>query len=205
MDRLKNSGFYKLGFFISPGEFQSVLELLGQKNARFYLTNHARTEHDHAQVYEAYQTFYHYFTAEEKRNDYFPHFVYSISVAPNNEQAGFFAGYSEIYFPYNGQWAEDKLPSIMLSFPKGFQIDKEDEKGKYYIYEDIRVHKPLTYAFFNELTGFIKKGTKPLRFSAQDTAAMKEQKPSVRISQEAIQDLSNSWIFSKYGLVINGK
>jgi len=44
-----------------------------------------------------------------------------------------------------------------------------------------------------------------LRFSAHDADAMKEQKPSVRISHDAIYDLSKSWIISKYGLVINGK
>lgn len=47
--------------------------------------------------------------------------------------------------------------------------------------------------------------TKPLRFSAHDADAMKEQKPSVRLSHDAMHDLSQSWIFSKYGLVIHGK
>ncbi|WP_260871128.1 hypothetical protein [Paenibacillus xylanexedens] len=108
-------------------------------------------------------------------------------------------------FPYHGQWAEDELPCILLSFPKGFQIDMQDEQGKYYIYEDIRDHKPLTYAFFDEMKGSIKKITKPLRFSAHDADAMKEQKPSVRISHDAMNDLSESWIFIKYGLVIHGK
>ena len=83
-----------------------------------------------------------------------------------NESSGFFARNEGIPFPYYGQWAEDELPCILLSFPKGFQIDLEDEKGKYYIYEDIRDHKPLTYAFFDEIRDSIKKMTKPLRFSA---------------------------------------
>lgn len=47
--------------------------------------------------------------------------------------------------------------------------------------------------------------TRPLRFSAHDADAMKEQKPSVRISHGAMQDLSKSWIFNKYGLVMGGK
>jgi len=84
-------------------------------------------------------------------------------------------------------------------------MDLEDEKGKYYTYEDIRDYKPLTYTFFDELTRSIKKMTKPLRFSAHDAEAMKEQKPSVRISHDAIHDLNKSWIFNKYGLVIHGK
>lgn len=86
-----------------------------------------------------------------------------------------------------------------------FQIDKEDEQGKYYVYEDIRDHRPLTYKFFEEVTGYIKKRTKPLRFSALDPEAMKEQKPSVRISRDAMQDMSASWIFAKYGLQIHVK
>ncbi len=110
-----------------------------------------------------------------------------------------------VSYPYHGQWAEDELSCILISFPKGFQVNSEDEKGKYYIYEDIRGHKPLTYAFFDEIRDSIKKMTKPLRFSAHDANAMKEQKPSVRISHDAMHDLSQSWIFDKYGLVIHGK
>ncbi|MFD1903177.1 hypothetical protein ACFSQ7_02055 [Paenibacillus rhizoplanae] len=47
--------------------------------------------------------------------------------------------------------------------------------------------------------------TKPLRFSAQDPEAMEEQKPSVRISRAAAEDLSNSWMVRQYGLVIHGQ
>lgn len=108
-------------------------------------------------------------------------------------------------FPITDNGQRDELPCILLSFPKGFQMDLEDENGKYYIYEDIRDHKPLTYKFFDEIKDSINKMTKPLRFSTHDADAMKEQKPSVRISHDAIHDLSKSWMFSKYGLVINGK
>ncbi|MCP1359102.1 hypothetical protein [Aneurinibacillus migulanus] len=96
-------------------------------------------------------------------------------------------------------------PYIMLSLPKGFQIDLEDEKGKYYIYEDIREHQPLTYAFFDEVTNYMKKITKPLRFSAHAADVLQEQKPSVRISKHAVNDMINVWIFKKYELVMNYK
>lgn len=36
--------------------------------------------------------------------------------------------------------------------------------------------------------------TKPLRFSVQAANAMQEQKPAVRISQQAVNDLIDSWI-----------
>ncbi|WP_339167851.1 hypothetical protein MKX75_29010 [Paenibacillus sp. FSL R5-0341] len=205
MDKLKNSGFYKLKFFITPEEFKSLLQLLEQRQVQFFRTNAARTEYDYNQVYEAYQTFYQYFVAAEKRNDVHPFFVYSIIVSSDQESSGFFVRNEAVSFPYHGQWAEDELPCILLSFPKGFQVNLEDEKGKYYMYEDIRDHKPLTYAFFDEIRDSIKKMTKPLRFSAHDTDAMKEQKPSVRISHDAMHDLGQSWIFSKYGLVVRGK
>ncbi|WP_340015096.1 hypothetical protein [Paenibacillus sp. FSL K6-1318] len=204
MDKLKHSGFYKLKFFITPEEFKSLLQLLEQRQVQFFRTNSARTEHDYSQVYETYQTFYQYYVAKEKKNDVDPFFVYSIIVSSDQEASGFFVRNEAVSFPYHGQWAEDELPCILLSFPKGFQVNLEDEKGKYYIYEDIRDHKPLTYALFDEITGSIKKMTKPLRFSTHDEDAMKEQKPSVRISHDAMHELSQSWIFGKYGLVVRG-
>ena len=81
----------------------------------------------------------------------------------------------------------------------------EDEKGKYYIYEDIREHQPLTYTFFNEVASNIKKITTPLRFFAHAADALQEQKPPVRISKNAINDIMNSWIFKKYKLVMTSK
>ncbi|WP_245586032.1 hypothetical protein [Paenibacillus pinihumi] len=143
MNKLKHSGFYKLKFFLTPDEFGSVMKLLEQQQAQFNCTNYARTEHDQKQVYEAYKMFYQYFTMQE-RPEYFPHFLYSISLAAGTESSGFFVRNEGISFPYNQQWAEDELPCVMLSFPKGFQIDLEDETGKYYIYEDIREHQPLS-------------------------------------------------------------
>ncbi|MGG3280555.1 hypothetical protein [Paenibacillus solani] len=202
MDRIKNSGFYKLRFFITPEEFRSVLELFEHKDTQFRLTNGDRTRHDASQVNEAYQAYYRYFAAREKREGVRPFFVYSIPVTLQQEDSGFFARNEGVQFPYYGQWAEDELPCILLSFPKGFQINMEDKQGKYYVYEDIREHRPLTYKLFEEITGFIKKRTKPLRFSALDPEAMKEQKPTVRISRDVMQDMSTSWIFTKYGLQI---
>ncbi|MFF2480925.1 hypothetical protein [Paenibacillus sp. NPDC058071] len=206
MDRLKHSGFYKLKFFITPEEFKSVLKLFEQNQAQFNRTNYDRTKHDQNQVYEAYKTYYQYFTMQEKP-DYHPFFVYSITFAAANESSGLFARNEGISFPHLGQWAEDELPCVMISLPKGFQINLEDEKGKYYIYEDIREHLPQTYAFFDEVTNDMKKITKPFRFSAYATDAdtLQEQKPAVRISKNAVNDMMNSWMVKKYKLVIPNK
>lgn len=204
MSRLNHSGFYKLKFFLAPEEFKSVLKLFEQKQAQFRLTNHANTQHGYDQVYEAYQTYYRYFTSQEKP-DYHPFFVYSISLAFGDERSGFFVRNEGISFPHLGQWAEDELPYIMLSLPKGFQIDLEDEKGQYYIYEDIREHQPLTYVFFDEVASYTKKITKPLRFSSHVADALQEHKPPVRISKDAAKDMMNSWVFKKYELVMNTK
>jgi hypothetical protein len=204
MNRLKNSGFYKLKFLITPMEFKNVLKLFEQQQVQFSQTNYAQTKHDQRQVYEAYVKFYQYFIAQEKP-DYHPFFVYSISFAAGNESSGFFVRNESIGFPFLEQWAEDELPYIMLSLPKGFQIDLEDETGKYYIYEDIREHQPLTYTFFNEVANDIKKITKPLRFMAHGADGLQEQKPPVRISKNVINDMMNSWLFKKYKLVMTSK
>lgn len=99
------------------------MKLLETRQVQFQLTNHAQTKHDLNQVYGADQAFYQYFVAAKKENDYHPFFVYSISVASANENGGFFTRKEGIPFPYGGQWAEDELPCILLSFPKGFRID----------------------------------------------------------------------------------
>ncbi|WP_247740949.1 hypothetical protein [Cohnella sp. LGH] len=139
----------------------------------------------------------------QNKPEYYPFFVYSISLNTGNESSGFFVRNEGVRFPFIQQWAEDELPYIMLSFPRGFQIDLEDEKGKYYIYEDIREHRPLTYAFFDEVASNIKKMTKPLRFSVPLADTWQEQKPPVRISKSAMNAMINSWIFNKYRLVMN--
>lgn len=53
MERLKNSGFYKLKFLITPEEFNQMLARFEQKQAKFHRTNHAMTQDDLDQVLEA--------------------------------------------------------------------------------------------------------------------------------------------------------
>lgn len=101
MERLKNSGFYKLKFLITPEELNQMLARFEQKQAKFHRTNHAMTQHDLDQVLEAYRTYYQYFTAQD-RPDYHPFFVYFISIAEGDESSGFFVRNEGVSFPLPG-------------------------------------------------------------------------------------------------------
>lgn len=199
MSRVKNSGFYKLQFLITPAEFQRVVELLVSKQARFHRTHYGQPQHQAEQVLEEYGTYYQYFTAQEKP-DYYPFFVYSIVVEAGEERAGFAVRNVGLAFPDGRQWAQDELPYIMLSFPKGYRIDEED--GAYYRYEDCRVHYPLAYALYEEVASEVKGCTKLLRFWAQAEDGLQEQKPAVRISKDALEELSQGWLWRQNGLVL---
>lgn len=60
-------------------------------------------------------------------------------------------------------------------------------------------------SFYEEVASEVKIITKLLRFSAPGVEAMQEQKPSVRVSQRAVNELKDFWIFNKYSLVMNTK
>ncbi|WP_145044983.1 hypothetical protein [Paenibacillus xylanexedens] len=204
---MKNSGFYKLKFLVTPEEMRSMLELFQQKECRFTLSNYAATTHDLDQVCEAYETYFQYFTAQEKPN-YHPHWVYSVACNLDQRSSGLFMKNEGHSFPVQDQWAEDEFPYILLSLPKGFQVNLQDERGNYYIYEVIREHLPLTYALFEEASQSIKKMTKPLRFkvcAGVSSDALQEQKPPVRISPSAAQEISTSWLFEKYRISMSVK
>lgn len=85
----KNSGFYKLRFFITPEELKRVVELLEPTQVRYYLTNYTHTEHDQNQVVEMYRAFYQYYTAAEKESGVRP-FLHLFDVGS--------AGYGELWF-----------------------------------------------------------------------------------------------------------
>ncbi|MGR6546612.1 hypothetical protein [Paenibacillus tundrae] len=206
-ESMKNSGFYKLKFLVTPEEMRSTLELFQQKECQFTLSNYAATSHDLDQVCEAYATYFQYFTAQEKPNQH-PHWVYSVVCNLDERTTGFFMKNEGYSFPVQEQWAEDEFPYILLSLPKGFQINLQDEQGNYYIYEDIREHLPFTYALFAETSQSVKKMTKPLRFKVYAGAsldALQEQKPPVRISPSAAQEMSTSWLCEKYGISLSVK
>ena len=63
-DRLKNSGHYKLKFFVTPDEFSDILKLFEQKQAIFTITNYEQTQHSISQVQNCYTGFYKYYTSK---------------------------------------------------------------------------------------------------------------------------------------------
>ena len=197
--RLKYSGHYKSKFFITPKEFNDMLKLFEPKQVVFAITNHDGTRHGMSQVRESYTKFYQYYVSKEPVE--FSMFVYSITFNVESQNGGFFIVHDKIRFPHGRQWAKGQLSCLTLSCVKGVQIDLEDERGKYYIYEDIREHKPHIYDFWCEVNAYIKNITKPFRFFALAVDSYQEQKPSaVRISDKALEEIGNGYFFNKYQL-----
>jgi len=69
------------------------------------------------------------------------------------------------------------------------------QKGKYFIYEDIRVHQPTIYQIFENLASEIKRITKRLRFEAQGIDGYEQLKPPIRISEQAAHEVKEGWLF----------
>ena len=200
-ERIKNAGHYSLKFFVTPDEFCDIAKLFEAKQAQFRESTLAATVHDFEDVCRGYRKFYDYFVAKGKPSG-FASFVYAIDFSlDSGGNSGFFARHELINWIYNGKWPEDELNFIRIFFPKGFQVDLEDEKGKYYIYEDIREHRPMTHAFWQEVTGYTKSITRPFKFFVPTIDSFKEEKPaSARISNKALSELSEGWYFKKYHL-----
>lgn len=205
MSRVSNSGFYKIKFWITPEELSEIFELFKHQEATFVLSNHAQTSYDKHQVLQSYERFYDYYVATEKASDYFPHFVYSIVLTLDQEVTGFFIKNEGIQFPHHEQWAADELPCITISLPKDIRIHVESDEGEDYTYEDIRAHRPFTYHLYNEVVREIKTITKLLRFSVNEPDGLRMQKPSVRISKKAAEQIRKGWIFAKYELEMDAK
>jgi hypothetical protein len=105
-----------------------------------------------------------------------------------------------ISFPYHGQWAKDEIPYLRIAFPKARAVNYEDEKGKYFLYEDINKYEPEMYPIFETLSKHVKQLTKPFRFEGLLYDKIEEKKTPVRISQQAAEDFCKSWLFKDYQL-----
>ena len=194
-------GFWKLRFLLSPESMKEWLELCKEHNICFEIPNSERTKHTIEQVYDAYCRFYESLMATESDHDFIVAPTYSMLFLTGNKinPVSGFGLVSFDYDIYNSEFNR-KIKTIdlclQISYPKSIAVTSED--NKYFTYEDIQLHEPSGYPLFVQLTDFIKKHTKPLRFVTNGV----EQKPSIRISVQAKSDLACSWIAKKYGRII---
>ena len=190
------TGFWKVGFILSPDEFNGLIQYCISLNIH----------PDNNDICEQYKLCYNELVATTRPSNY----MERNNISYINLKA-FIIGFklkNGIGFVINpatmAHWPHYKKAvrinywAIQITLQKGISIDKEDVKGKYFVYEDINLHSPQSYPLYQHLTAYIKNITKPLRFNAYVVNDFDEIKPPVRISKQAAIDLSNSWIFKEY-------
>jgi len=187
-------GFWQTKFIIAPNEFSNFLQLCNEYKFEFFVPSYGHPHNTISEVLQKYTIIYEKYTAIE-RPEVFHSFCYSMEIQFEKYRSGFHLLYDGIQFYKNNVLANDKIPFLNISFPKGYAVDYEDEKGKYFVYEDINKHEPEMYPIFDTLSKYIKQFTKPFRFEILQCDKIEEQKPSVRISQQAAEDFAQSWTF----------
>lgn len=189
-------GFWKLKFLLSPESLKEWLALCKNLNIDFEIPNWEHTKHSIEQVYELYCQFYEILMGSQapeqigtKTSAYTMLFASGNIEMPNSS---FHLVTFDLHF-YNQVNRLTLLPfGLQLSYPKGFAVPCDDKD--YFTYEDIKLHEPLGYPLFEQLTNFIKRQTKPFRYVANGI----EQKPPIRITPQAQKDLTNSWLIKKH-------
>lgn len=189
-------GFWKLRFILTPDEMLEWLQYCeAQGIERLEIPNYERTLHTVSQAGEAYRNLYNTVMGQ-KEYILVPGVTYSMifqSGNPDKPLSSFHLISSEYGF-YNSQ-NRLVLKKIYqeISYPKGFSVDCDD--GIHFVYEDINLHHPNGQPLYEKVTSYIKNITSPLRYMANGS----EQKPPVRISNQAAIDLSDSWLAKEYG------
>lgn len=201
VQRLKNSGNYKIYFFVTPQELQGILEFMVKYEVSFHITNNDNTLHGIKEVISNYEDYYQRYTSLCEKDIKRCIIVYSMPFhVATSKSNGLFLLSEEKKFVYYRQWADTKLPALRFTFNKGIVVNMKDEKGEYYIYEDVRNTEPECYEVWTELVYQIKKITKPLRYTTHLIDKVEEVKTKVYISKQAAKDLGQSWIFRKFEL-----
>ena len=198
MGTIKNR-FQKLSFIISPNEFRDFVKYCNEFGIEF---THQRSE----DILEEYTKFYNSLTSDKLPKNYFKQghisyinlysFVSSLNL---KDTIGFVINPANmVHWSHYREAVRIHSWAIQITLQKGVSVDKEDEKGKYFIYEDIQLHSPKSYPLYQQISSYIKSITKPLRFKAFVIDDIEEIKPPVRISEQVAIDLSSSWIFKNY-------
>ena len=191
-------GFWTLKFILSLESMKEWLELCKKLNISFEIPNHERTKHTIEQVHEAYSQFYKSLMTTEISDRIHigapAYIMLFLSGNKMNPVSGFnlMPFYYAIYNYENNRKVATLSFCLEISYPKSIAVSSDD--NKYFTYEDIQLHEPLGYPLFLQLTDFVKKHTKPLRYVTKNV----ELKPSIRISPQVKYDLACSWIAKKY-------
>jgi hypothetical protein len=193
--------FWKTNFIISPNEFEALVQFCCENGLDFYENTYGNPKHDIKTVCDKWKHIYEWLTVETKPEGWSGTISYSLHFyMANGKETSFTLFPREIQFPYYRKWAETKIEYLMLSCCKGFQVDKVDEKGAYFIYEDINLHEPELYPKYEKVSNYVKGMTKPFRFKTWIVGDFEEFKSLVRISEKAASDIRKGWIFKEYQL-----
>lgn len=190
------TGFWKLGFILSPNEFEDFIKYCISLNIK-------PNSND---ICEQYKLFYTELTAMTQPSNYMKRDNISYidlraivsGLKPENGRGFVINPATMVHWPHYKKAVRISSWATQITLQKSISIDKEDEKGKYFEYEDINIHSPQSYPLYEQITDYIKKITKPLRFNAYVVDNVEEIKPPVRISKQVATDLANSWIFKEY-------
>ena len=195
------SAFWTTNFIISPSEFETLVRLCYENGIEFHETSYGNPKHDMKTVCDKWKRIYEWHIAKTKPEGWAGSIAYALHFSmTNGKKTGFSLLPREFQFPYYRKWAEVEIRYLILSCSKGFQVDKVDEKGTYFVYEDINLHKPELYPKYEKISNYVKGITKPFRFKTWIVDSLEEFKPPVRISESAANDISKGWIFKEYQL-----
>ena len=194
-------GFWTTKFIITPNEFGEFLQLCDKYKFEFFVPSYGNPQNTISEVFQKYEMFYEKYTVADKPDKVFHSLAYSMVVEFEKYKSGFQLLLDDIHFYKNNVLSRDKIPYLRISYPKGYAVNYEDERGKYFVYEDINKYEPEMYPIFETLSKHLKQFTKPFRFEILQKDKIEEQTPSsVRISQQAAQDFAKSWLFEEYEL-----
>lgn len=197
-------GFWKLGFILSPEEFKGFIEYCKSLNIQ--------PDEINDDIFEQYQTFYNGLISATQPDNFLQRdnisqislrsFVCGLN--SDNAAVGFVINPANmVHWAYYRGAVRISGWAVQITLQRGVAVtvdenNKPDKNGKYFISEDIELHSPQSYPLYQQITGYIKNVTKPLRFMAHVVDELEEIKPPVRVSEKVAKDLANSWIFKKY-------
>ena len=175
-------GFWTTKFIITPNEFCDFLQLCDGYKFKFFVPSYGNPQHTISEVLREYTMFYERYTAVKKPEKAIRSVAYTMVVEFEKYKSSFQLLSDGIHFYKNNVLAEDKIPCLRIAYPKGYTVNYEDEKGKYFVYEDIQKFEPEMYPIFETLSKHVKQYTKPFRFGILQYEKMEEQKTAVRIT-----------------------